>query len=677
VAVVAPHSQQAFREEPRWAAIGPAVVVATGLGALLLYLRTFAPALPPGDSGEFITAAWVLGVPHPPGYPLYTLLAHLAQSLPLGSPALRVNLLSALLGAGAVTATALLLWRLLEPRARGAGRAGRADAAVGAAVGALLLGVSPAFWSYALVAEVFALNALFAALLLLGALAWADRPRAAVLGALGLGCGLAATHHHTIALLAPALLLLMVWGARRAGTWVVRPVHATAAGLLVLGLLPYLYLPFAASHDPPWIWGKPGTLEGFLRVVTRADYGSFRLAAEGQPSGSPVEQLVLLGRYLYMGFTPVGCLLTGLGAWWLARQRPVAGLALLLAFLASGPAFVAYANPNTNNPLWRGALERFYILPSLPFAVAAGAGAFQLLAWARRPRLPTVIARYASALVGVALLALPLGSAATHFASVDQTDNFVTRNFGEDILAPIEPGALLLTRGDAVTSSVAYQQLVEALRPDVVAVDLELLRLPWYAQQVRDRHPDVVVPFEAYDPTLAGELKRLVEANLASRPVFAFVGPLQERDFGSGFDFLRAGFASKITPKTPVVADPFAILRQKLDLFAGLRYPSRSYRETSFEYAIAHDYGRLAFDVANALREAGRANEAIATYKTAIRLAPDYPLSYKNLGLLLLVQGGSPSETADLWEEYLRLNPSEPQAAEMRRQVDRIRGRAP
>ncbi len=70
-----------------------------GLIAFVVYALTVERTVPTGDGGELIAAAYVLGVAHPPGYPLYTLLGHLATMLPGGSPALRMNLMSGLLDA--------------------------------------------------------------------------------------------------------------------------------------------------------------------------------------------------------------------------------------------------------------------------------------------------------------------------------------------------------------------------------------------------------------------------------------------------------------------------------------------------------------------------------------------------------------------------------------------------
>jgi hypothetical protein len=114
--------------------IGAECAVAA-VAAAALYGRTLAPGVGAGDGGELLLAASTLGVPHPPGYPLWTLLAGAAAALPFGTLALRVNALSALFGAAAVA----LFWALA--RRAGLGRFGAAGAT------ALYAATIPGWWS--------------------------------------------------------------------------------------------------------------------------------------------------------------------------------------------------------------------------------------------------------------------------------------------------------------------------------------------------------------------------------------------------------------------------------------------------------------------------------------------------------------------------------------------------
>src|SRR5712692_4321652 len=195
-----------------------AVSFGSALIAFGVYLRTLAPSIPTGDSGELIAVAWLLGIPHPPGYPLFTMLGHLFTFLPFGSPAFRVNLMSAVFHAATVGVTSLSIYRLIDPEPDDETWRGRIPwgALAGAAVGGLALAFSATFWAYAVVAEVFALNSFFAALILFILLEWERRPeRRRLLWAFGLTSGLAATNHHTIVFMAPACLVLLVSGARK------------------------------------------------------------------------------------------------------------------------------------------------------------------------------------------------------------------------------------------------------------------------------------------------------------------------------------------------------------------------------------------------------------------------------------------------------------------------------
>jgi len=125
-----------------------------GAAALVVYFLTLYPSVAGGDSGELIGAVGSGGVIHPPGYPAYALLGLVFAKLPFGNLAWRCNLLSAVCDALAAA--------LLFVAARIATRSMPA-----AWVTAILFALAPGVWRYAIVAEVFALDNLFVASLLL------------------------------------------------------------------------------------------------------------------------------------------------------------------------------------------------------------------------------------------------------------------------------------------------------------------------------------------------------------------------------------------------------------------------------------------------------------------------------------------------------------------------------
>src|SRR5919199_4123480 len=172
------------------ALLGGAVALFVGI----LYAATLAPTvLPYGapdtlDSPMLQAEVAVLGVGHPTGYPTYMMLTHLFTYLHVGDPAYRVNLASAVYGVAAVVLFYLVGLRL----------AGRA---VAAAAGALAFGLSDTFWSQAVIAEVYTLEALLAALVILVVLVWRDRREDRFLLLVAFLVGLSLTHHLTSVLL--------------------------------------------------------------------------------------------------------------------------------------------------------------------------------------------------------------------------------------------------------------------------------------------------------------------------------------------------------------------------------------------------------------------------------------------------------------------------------------------
>ncbi|MEA3459838.1 MAG: DUF2723 domain-containing protein, partial [Chloroflexota bacterium] len=175
-------------------AIEPIVFAAS----LALYFHTLAPTVLPADSGEFQLVSRLLGIAHPPGYPLYTMLGKLFTLVPIGDAAYRLNLMSALFAA----LTLALVCRIVSLAT---------GSPFGGLVAAIALGAAPTFWAQATTANIRSLTALFAALSLFALVSYARTRRSVCLTLFGLAFGLGITHHGSLAFLAlPFLAFLLV-----------------------------------------------------------------------------------------------------------------------------------------------------------------------------------------------------------------------------------------------------------------------------------------------------------------------------------------------------------------------------------------------------------------------------------------------------------------------------------
>jgi hypothetical protein len=488
------------RRAPLWAdALWPIVqrlmpLLLAGV-TLTVYLFTMAPRLTwehaGRDGGDFITAARYLGVPHPTGYPTYTLLAWLFTRLPYGSVAWRVHLLSAFAGVGTVVLLYLTGRRL-------ASEDDRIAAVLGAAVGALLLAFSPLFWGHSLIAEVYTLLLFFMALVLWLTLRWRDGAGPLWLAAFAFGIGMG--NHITLGFMVP-LILLLLWSRREQLSW--RGVVFSAVALAT-GLLVYAYLPWRASADPVINWGGADSLDGFLWMVTGQGYRRFFFALPGE------KLLPRLGEWWTLTraqFPLVAWALAALGLWDLrGRDVWLAGGTLLSAAIS----LVYSIGYNTT--------DAFVLLLPVYFYAALwmGQGAVYLLVAVLRLRGPRERRNYYVALVIAGLLLLPLISLVEEYGGMDLTHDHGAENYALEALEAADPGSLILVGSDSHTFALWYYHYVEGVRPDVAPINYAMLNFDWYQDTVRVHHPDVVLP----DVDASPVKRAAVKANLGERPVF-------------------------------------------------------------------------------------------------------------------------------------------------------------
>lgn len=507
---------------PRWP--GPSVWLAAGLGLsfFALYLARACRTLSlKGDSAELVTAAALWGVPHPPGYPLFTAIGHIFVSIASKTPAgvpLAVHLTSAVFHAGAIAAVCMATFTLTRSRA-------------GAAAAGFALGASRTFMLGSLYAEVFPLNDLFFACLIALALA-ASRfsretgraqrdPREGMPTGLALfwvGAGFALTHHLMIVLAAPALAVLVATPTLRA----VRGHPGRAVGLalaLATPLLVYALIPLAASRSPALSWGDVHDWSSLWRLVTRQDYGG-PLSPTRTPTAEPsLGRLLAFGLLVAKSMGIVSLVLAALGLGRVIYAERTIGIGLALAILIPGPLF-AWANAlGTSSESSLAYFERFTSMCHVPLAIAAGAGAAFLQSAVAQSRRGS-LARASAAAAACLALSLWVIHGAVRTRDVDLSADRWGLVFAHDLILGTPDGSLILLSGDEPGSAALYVCAVEHACGKRIVLSPGTLFLPWRMAQIRRQHPDLDIPWSS-GPALR-RTHELARAASSARPVFVY-----------------------------------------------------------------------------------------------------------------------------------------------------------
>jgi hypothetical protein len=436
----------------------------TALGAVatLVYLITRAPGLFYTDTGELAAACATLGVAHPTGYPLFTLLGHAWSMLPWPSVIIGLGILNALVVGVGVTVLAYVVRDVLR-------RIGHPDDAptmfisLGAAG---LAGFSAVAWDVATAFEVYGLHILLLSLTLFCTMrSTLDKERQGAWTLLaGLCFGLMLTNHLSSAFLAPGLLTLWVMAsddprARRTPRAIAYVVLPAVAALAL-----YAYLPLRSAQHPPIDWG--GTAESFHHFwyhVRGTQFGVWLFSNDkAMAENWKVFTGHVAGMTLWVGLLPMA-----IGLWASLTGARRVGLGLLVMSVGNLGISLGYAIPDIDA----------YFLPSLcVLAVMTAIGARRLAdrtAW-----------------MSYVMLALPLIGIGVQYADRDRSDHRAVEAYTRWVLENAEPNAVIIShQWDYFCSAFWYLQTVEGVRPDVTLIDKELLRRTWYLPYLQRRYP--------------------------------------------------------------------------------------------------------------------------------------------------------------------------------------------
>jgi len=488
------------------------------VGALILYILTLAPTTQFWDASEYITAAHALGIPHPPGNPFFVIVAHVWGLLPLGADyAQRINLLAAL-----TSALSAGLWFLIGERwlrETGIPETWRRVAALaGALVGATVFTV----WNQSVANEkVYTISVLSIALILWLTIRWADQPPETrsdnLLVLIVYLLALTATNQLMGLLVAPAVLVYVLTTDARV---LLRPrFWAAALVVAAVGLSVNLFIPIRAQLDPYMNQGDAWTWPNLRAVIAREQFAKPSVFANPMyPPGedNPGRTLVLIvqqmrnyaqyltwqfgrdwseltERLLTVLFGAVGLL--GAFRHWRADRRSALAMTTLIVTVSVALVFYlnfkwGYSQPYSSAGLAHEVRERdyFFIASFAVWGIWVGMG-LAAIAEALAARIgsgppPRRAWQFAAPVFLVAIIPL-LGNRLT----ASRKGETVARDFARDLLASVDPYAVVVTTGDNDTFPLWHAQEVEGFRRDVSVMVLSLANTNWYLSQLQRRKP--------------------------------------------------------------------------------------------------------------------------------------------------------------------------------------------
>lgn len=454
------------------------------------YILGLAPGVTLEDSGELITASYLLGVPHPPGYPLFTILGYLFSYLPVGDVAYRYNLFSATLSS---LASGVLFLAGRDILFIATQRLSLISNWL-SLFAAVLISLAPSYYRQSVITEVYGLTNLVSALLIFLMLRWIVRTNERKFGsaerlaiAFAFAFGLALSSHHILWYFGPigfALLFVFAAPYRRTLSFWLRSL-----ALFFLGLLPYIYLPIAASRSPELNWGNPVDWPSFYRTITRFQYAkSYQFNPEIMTEQLR-EQVILLIEQVGVSGLTVGMV----GLYFLIFRLPRLGALTGALLIASGPLTALITNfevPLFHETLYTDVRSLVSVMYLGHYQVWSLCIAVGLIAVIQAVKIGPF--HWRAVLVAATAGAYVLFSGVQTVRSESKAQYTFAEDFffNMEVLADDKP-AMILSNWDPFYFPSLYFQRVQGRGTKLIFIDLQLLRAPWYLQDMARRYPEV------------------------------------------------------------------------------------------------------------------------------------------------------------------------------------------
>jgi len=482
--------------------------------------------------------------------------------------------------------------------------------------------------------------------------------------------------------------ILIAWSTMKGGRFAL-----IAAGLIALGISVHLYLYIRSHLNPEIDMVDPETWKALHYHLRREQYPAMNMFTRKAPL---LWQIGHFGRYFGQQFRMFGDVMIGrfnLGQ--AATAIPVAlGLLGIAAnynrerktwalnfanLVINSVGLILFLNFSANEVRER---DYFYAPGFHFFAIFIGIGATALLAWtAEAVRTKgREVAGYVVPL-GVLLVFLSILPARYNWTSHDRSHDYFTRDYGINVLASLEPDAIIFTYGDNDTYPLWYAQCVEHFRTDVRVANASLLNTEWYIRQLKDREPKIPIALtdrqidDLQPVALEGGgiawkndliTQHIIQATQWRRPIY-FASTCKEEYWKPYDNYLeRQGLVMRLVPRMGKDMFNEFILQRDLDeiySFRGILTKDGRVDTTTFKEEDGLDI--ILVNYAVAMGQLGYLKskdkdyaEAARRMETAIRFTSKYKPGKMILGTYYLLNN-EPQKAIDYYRRMIQEEPTE------------------
>ncbi|HNZ29144.1 MAG TPA: DUF2723 domain-containing protein, partial [Candidatus Goldiibacteriota bacterium] len=448
------------------------------LAVFFIYLHTLNPVFHANDSPETAACAVTLGIQHPPGYPLASLLGKLFTFIPAGNPGFRVNLMAAFCGASAAAVLFLVIALIFKRKEN------MAPVYAASAAAALMFAATYTVWSESLSSKggIYTLNALMFLLSVFFLLKWEKTgdTRGFYMAAFIYGVSLG-NHWESMAVVLPGILVYVLLVFKKMKFPAEKIFKRTSAAFLFAlpGIMLYLYLVIRSNSGALLNWGNPADLKQLLWVVFRGQYTDMEKARD---IAVIIKQSSRVLSHLANEMTPAGLLLavTGAAAVFISGRKKELALFGVILITVCG-ALSLYFNLK-DEMIW--IMDVFMIPAYAAMAVFSAAAVLWLADKAGKKIPPAVLA--------AAFFAIPVFMVLSGYRKADQSRYYYNYDFGMNIIKSVDSPGIALLEGDFNVMPQMYFKYVTG-KTNFCPVTTLFLYVPWGIDNLKRECPGVLL----------------------------------------------------------------------------------------------------------------------------------------------------------------------------------------